>query len=65
MDYMEALARKGEVTVVERGRKTVVALQPFSGAGVVTLEGVTRANQLIEELYQMCRDWPDREASDE
>ena len=54
------LARKGEVTVVEQaGKKTTVALQPFSGAGDLTLQGWTTKEQLLAELYHMCRDWPD------
>jgi hypothetical protein len=57
-DYMKALARKGDITVLEHGRKTIVALQ--LGAGVVTLEGATGADQLVAELYQMCKHWPDR-----
>ena len=57
---MKMLARKGEVTVVEHtGKKTTVALQPFSGAGVVTLQGWTTKDQLLAELYHMCENWPD------
>ena len=58
-DHMKALARKGEVTIVEHaGKKTTVALRTHAG-GVVTLQGWTTANQLIMELSQMCEDYPD------
>ena len=57
---MKILARKGDVTIVEHaGRKTTVAIQPFSGAGIVTLQGWTTKDQLLAELCQMCKNWPD------
>lgn len=55
-ETLKALARKGEVTVVEHGRKVIVAVK--APAGVLTLEGGTR-DRLIAELYQMIRNWPD------
>ena len=56
-DHIIALARKGEVTIVERsGGKTIVALH--TPAGIVTLEGGTK-EQLIAELSRMCEDYPD------
>ena len=59
-DYMKALAKKGEVTIVEHvDGKTMVALQSFSGAGVVVLQGWTTKDQLVAELCQMCQDYPD------
>ena len=62
-DYLKILARKGEVTVVEHvGGKTMVALQPFSGAGVVVLQGLTTKDQLLAEICQICRNWPDTPA---
>ena len=58
-DHMKALSRKGDVTIVEHaGKKTSVSLQPFSGA-VVVLQGWTTKEQLLKELCQMCRDYPD------
>jgi hypothetical protein len=60
-DHMKALAKKGDVTIVERaGRKTTVAIQPFSGAGVVTLQGWTTKDQLLAELCHIVQDWPDQ-----
>jgi hypothetical protein len=57
-DHMRALARKGVVTVVERaGRKTVVAIQ--ASGSVVTLKGAAGADQLVAELCQICKNWPD------
>jgi hypothetical protein len=56
-DHLKALARKGVVTVVEHdGGKTIVAIQ--SGGNVVTLEG-GRKEQLLAELCQIVRNWPD------
>jgi hypothetical protein len=56
-DYMKALARKGEVTIVEHvGGKTIVAIK--TSAGVASLTGGTK-DQLLAELCQMFQDWPD------
>jgi len=56
---MKALARKGEVTILEHvGGKTMVKLQTSSG-NVAVLEGATSADQLLAELCQMFQDWPD------
>ena len=58
-DYMKALARKGEVTIVEHaGGKTIVALR--TSAGIVTLTGGTK-DQLIAELSKMCQNYPDND----
>ena len=60
-DYLQALARKGEVTIVEHiGGKPIVALK--TPAGVVSLQGGTK-EQLIAELAQMVRNYPDTPAS--
>ena len=56
-DHMKALARKGEVTIVEHGGKTIIALK--TSAGVVSLEGGTK-DQLIAELSKMCQNYPDK-----
>jgi hypothetical protein len=56
-DYMRILARKGEVTIVEHvGGKTMVALR--AAGNVVTLEGGQK-DQLVAELCQICKNWPD------
>ena len=61
-DHLKALARKGVVTVVERaGGKAIVAIQ--SGGNVVTLEG-GRKEQLIAELCQIVKNWPDTPGPD-
>lgn len=59
MDYAKALAKKGDVTVVEHvGGKTTVAIQACGG--VLTLEGKTAGkNKLLAELFQMVEHWPD------
>jgi hypothetical protein len=56
-DHMKALARKGEITVVEHvGGRTIVVLK--TSAGVISLEGGTK-DQLIAELLRVCRNYPD------
>jgi hypothetical protein len=56
---MKALAKKGEVTIVEHvGGKTTVVLQ--TSRGVISLEGGTK-DQLITELLRVCRNYPDNE----
>ena len=58
-DHLKALARKGEVTILEHvGGKTIVALK--TPAGVVSLEGGTK-DQLIAELSKMCQNYPDND----
>jgi hypothetical protein len=57
--YMRALARKGKLTIVERANgKAIVAIQ--ASGSVVTLEHASK-DQLIRELYQIVRNWPDIE----
>ena len=56
-DYMKALARKGKVTIVEKENGTAIVAIQASGS-VVTLERAPK-EQLIKELYQIVREWPD------
>lgn len=55
-NFKQQLAKKGAVTIVEHGSKVVVAIKAHGG--VLTLEGST-ADQLVEELVHMTRNWPD------
>ena len=57
-DHLKTLSRKGAVTVVERvGGKATIAIQHPSGS-IVTLENGEK-NQLLAELCQICKNWPD------
>ena len=56
-NHMRALARKGTVTIVEKENgRAIVAIQ--ASGSVVTLENAPR-DQLVRELYQIVREWPD------
>jgi hypothetical protein len=60
-DYMKMLARKGTVTIVKhtrRNKKNGVKLQLPSG-DVVALSAKVPIDQLLAELCQMCKNWPD------
>jgi hypothetical protein len=60
-DYMKILARKGEVTILEHvGGKTIVAIR--ASGNVATLKGAAGADQLLAELCQICKNWPDMPA---
>lgn len=59
-NYLKALARKGEVTIVEHtGGKTIIALKTPTG-GVISLEAWATKDQLIVELSKVCEDYPDK-----
>lgn len=59
MEIETLLARKGQLTILELPHRTIVALR--KGNNVVTLEGATTREQLVAELWNMCRAWPDLE----
>jgi hypothetical protein len=56
-DYMERLARKGEVTILERPQGKVAVAVKARGS-ILTLEGGQK-DKLVAELLQICKDWPD------
>ena len=56
-DSLKILARKGDVTILERiGGKTMISVQ--ASGNVMTLEGGQK-DQLLAELCHIFKDWPD------
>jgi hypothetical protein len=56
-NYLEILARKGDVTIVEHaGGKTIIAVEACGN--VMTLEGGQK-DQLLAEMCAIFKNWPD------
>jgi hypothetical protein len=58
-DYATLLAKKGDLTILERPKGKIAVALKYSGQ-VVTLEGKTTKEQLLNELFHVCKNLPDR-----